>query len=534
MPFEATLTKNVFLTFTLILFGCNSISAQDSWVGKRVMPKEGAVYKNGTTEYKKYVPLPITVQQDKQGWLYFGDAWILKDKAVLLEEAPDYYNGWLRRKPDNEWALWCLGISSFQLGKFDQAVDAYTKGQKMSPTNAAYYPLLGSAWHQKGHNVSTGSDLCFKKGLMFLSLAESNSRQADAGLRAMYLTERAELWDHVGKPAATIADIRAAYTLQPTPPRARWLSDVLLKSGKPAAVKEAISTLTIAIERFGNNEGMYTPLLEKAYATIEKGTYPETMPYLLVLRRDVSVLETKGPFDDFDVACAEVRKLYQSLSDESKTRGDFWYIKAEHVSNDSAAADLINKQITAIDGFSNTMAAVASANLVSTMPSLSQSLEECKTNIETAIKANESFKSKNIGQVEDVDNDTKKLLDDLNKVLDEKAVIESNIARYQRQKQTAQLILKGISAGPALDEFAKRFGAAASNPTRQANMYNELVTMLANDTASKASIAQSNRTMVSATLTNANQKLAELEKAQDAIEQQANKLTASIKSRIGN
>ena len=257
------------------------------------------------------------------------------------------------------------------------------------------------------------------------------------------------------------------------------------------------------------------------------------MPYLLVLRRDVSVLETKGPFDDFDVACVEVRKLYQSMSDESKTRGDFWYIKAEHVSNDSAAAQLINKQMAAMNGFSNTMAAVASTDLVSTMPSLSQSVKEFRTNIETAIKANESFKSKNIGQVEDVDSNTKKHLDDLNKVLDEKAVIESNIARYQRQKQTAQLILKSISAGPALDEFAKRFTAAASDPTRQANMYNELVTMLANDTASKASIAQSNRTMVSATLTNANKKLGELAKAQDAVEQQANKLVASIKSKLG-
>ena len=264
MLLTSPLNKHVCFIITLTLFNLNSSFAQDSWVGKRVMPKEGATYKNGTTEYKKYVPLPITVQQDKQGWLYFGDAWILKDKAVLLEEAPAYYNQWLRRKPDNEWAFWCLGISSFQLRQYDQAVDALSKAQKMSPANTAYYPMLGSAWHQKGHNVSTGSDLCFKKGLMFLSLAESNSRQANAGLRAMYLTERAELWDHVGKPAATIADIRAAYSLQPTPPRARWLSDVLLKSGKPAAIKEAISTLTTAIERFGNNEGMYTPFAGKS------------------------------------------------------------------------------------------------------------------------------------------------------------------------------------------------------------------------------------------------------------------------------
>ncbi|MBN8599679.1 MAG: tetratricopeptide repeat protein [Planctomycetes bacterium] len=159
--------------------------ARDSWIGKRVFWKEGAVAKVGDEIFDvEKIDYPATVEDVHGDLLWLGRAWVQKKDVMDTEEALDHFSERIRLNPSNShyWSnrasVWrekgeienvikdCSeairlepklvapyvnrGNAYFDKGEMDLAIIDYTKAIQLDPNDAITYSCRGTAFISKG------------------------------------------------------------------------------------------------------------------------------------------------------------------------------------------------------------------------------------------------------------------------------------------------------------------------------------------------------------------------------------------------
>jgi tetratricopeptide (TPR) repeat protein len=131
---------------------------QESWVGKKVMPKTVPVKIGHTNEKGQQVFVGeireiVLVLKEEGGWLKVRsrgtEGWFDKDKAVLLDDAPAYFTDVIRAKPNDAWPWGMRGAAWLAKGEFDNAIKDLTEAIRLEPNGAVAFYNRGRAWRAK-------------------------------------------------------------------------------------------------------------------------------------------------------------------------------------------------------------------------------------------------------------------------------------------------------------------------------------------------------------------------------------------------
>ena len=126
-------------------------SAQDEWIGRRFVAKEGATFKVGSQEVPhERILTPFTVTQVNGDWLWTGRAWVHKRYVVPIENAAAYYTEYLRNNPTNSAVYSNRGNVWQEEGKLDKALEDYTEAIRLDPKLVTAYNSRGTLWEQTG------------------------------------------------------------------------------------------------------------------------------------------------------------------------------------------------------------------------------------------------------------------------------------------------------------------------------------------------------------------------------------------------
>jgi tetratricopeptide (TPR) repeat protein len=143
------------------LFFAAPVSAQDSPIGRKFMPKEGCQAMAGNKEFPAgLLMLPFTVREVKGDMWLVGRAQVNKNDVVPLEKAADYYTQCLRNDAASAWAYACRGIARHELGDYNNAVKDYGEAIRLDPAHAsACYNNRGNIWEWTGKFDQALADL---------------------------------------------------------------------------------------------------------------------------------------------------------------------------------------------------------------------------------------------------------------------------------------------------------------------------------------------------------------------------------------
>jgi tetratricopeptide (TPR) repeat protein len=144
----------------MVTFSVSQISAaEDLWVGKMVITKEPGIRINVTAEDGRVVDLGVLdrvvypVINEQGPWIqvrqYGVEGWFLKEKAVLLDEAPEYFNQRTKDNPGDDRAWNVRGAAWRRLGQRDRAIQDMTESIRLAPDNPAWHNNRGLAYHNK-------------------------------------------------------------------------------------------------------------------------------------------------------------------------------------------------------------------------------------------------------------------------------------------------------------------------------------------------------------------------------------------------
>ena len=90
----------------LCLFFVSMGSAQEEWVGRKFMDRQGgAVLRDGRPVNAHQVSYPLVVKEIKGDWLDVGPGQIRKTDAIPIDDAAAYYTEYLSRHPAIELGL---------------------------------------------------------------------------------------------------------------------------------------------------------------------------------------------------------------------------------------------------------------------------------------------------------------------------------------------------------------------------------------------------------------------------------------------
>lgn len=213
------------------------LAAQDSWIGKKVMPKIGAQYRLGANEYTGSVDLPITVRQEKTGWLWSGKTWIKKEHSVLMSNATGYYTQYLRKNPKSLMAYNNRGSAWRAQGELDNAVKDHTEAIRLNPKIASSYTFRGNAWSDKGDLDNAIKD--------YTQAIRIDPNNADA------YYNRGANWIDKGKPDYAIEDFTQVIRIDPKNAYAYYnRANNWIAKGEP---EKAIKDYSLAIRIDPNN-----------------------------------------------------------------------------------------------------------------------------------------------------------------------------------------------------------------------------------------------------------------------------------------
>jgi tetratricopeptide (TPR) repeat protein len=131
--------------------------SQETWIGVKVLPKEGAVVKDGDQiiyEQKSVamLNLPWVVQDVKGEWLRVGDhrkGFVRRSDVVTLEKAPAYYTAIINHNPSDMWAVNLRATAWHEKGELDLAIGDYDELLRLDPNNPMAYSNRGGVWADK-------------------------------------------------------------------------------------------------------------------------------------------------------------------------------------------------------------------------------------------------------------------------------------------------------------------------------------------------------------------------------------------------
>lgn len=116
----------------------------DPWLRRRFMPRADAKLMVGTKEISpETLTLPYLVTKVNGDWLWIGEAWVQKSDVVPLDDAVDYYTGYIATNPSSSWAHNLRGISRkntfFDKDARGSALADFTEAVRLNPNSAAAY-----------------------------------------------------------------------------------------------------------------------------------------------------------------------------------------------------------------------------------------------------------------------------------------------------------------------------------------------------------------------------------------------------------
>jgi tetratricopeptide (TPR) repeat protein len=177
--------------------------AQDSWVGRKCMPRAGTRFSKGTYVVPEVqIARPFTVVREVSAdVLDIGSAYVVKSKVVPLEDAAAYYTEYLRADPKSIWALTNRAIVWREGKQWDQALAELSEAIRLDPKHPWLRRDRGSIYLAKG-NASRGLE----------DISEA-IRLAPRG--AFLYTQRGDLLRVLGEYEAALDDFERGIKLQP-------------------------------------------------------------------------------------------------------------------------------------------------------------------------------------------------------------------------------------------------------------------------------------------------------------------------------
>lgn len=139
--------------FICALFCIFSLLYQQTWVGKKVMPRKEAVIEVAGKEITpdQFVGAPYTVIESKGGWLRLAHSDVARIRvkhALQLDRAPAYYAKLLRADRTDIWALGGRGTVWLELDEFHKAIDDFSESLRVDPTNTFALVGRGDAYYE--------------------------------------------------------------------------------------------------------------------------------------------------------------------------------------------------------------------------------------------------------------------------------------------------------------------------------------------------------------------------------------------------
>ncbi len=207
------------LTLACLLFSSFLVSSSwsrpdegPSWVGKRIMPKQGnfqmpRVDQDGQEIGIVQVPSIIVTVVKEDGdrinlRLNGVEWWSSKANAVLLENAVPYFTERIRLNEEDATAYAYRAVAHQTNGATDLALKDHTEAIRLRPTVAAYYCNRGNVWRVKKE---------FDKAVKDFDEAIRLSPQ-----NALYFNNRGIVRLAMKEYDAALADLNEAIRLNPT------------------------------------------------------------------------------------------------------------------------------------------------------------------------------------------------------------------------------------------------------------------------------------------------------------------------------
>jgi tetratricopeptide (TPR) repeat protein len=131
----------------------------DSWVGRRIMPKRAGTmigHTNGRFIVRQvYVAeltdLVYTVLREQGGWLLVRhrglEDWFSKEQAVLLKDAIPYFAQRIREDSQDAFALAHRGRAWKEEGELEKALRDLHEAIRLNPNNSAWHSNRGMVYH---------------------------------------------------------------------------------------------------------------------------------------------------------------------------------------------------------------------------------------------------------------------------------------------------------------------------------------------------------------------------------------------------
>lgn len=188
-------------------------SADNTWVGQRVMPKMNCELKEKGRVIKdsKLNRVPYIVVQTQDDWLLVGDrvpGWVKATDIVPLAEAVAYYSEVLKKTPTDTLALVRRAIAQQALGQFDPAIADYSAVIKAEPKNSLALNNRGSVYSRKKDHAKALAD--------FTAAIQLDPKYSQAYINRGSLHADQEKWD------LALADFDKALELDPHDARAHY------------------------------------------------------------------------------------------------------------------------------------------------------------------------------------------------------------------------------------------------------------------------------------------------------------------------
>jgi tetratricopeptide (TPR) repeat protein len=207
--YPTTCKRTVITLFAILFVAQAHLYAEDSWIGQKVLLKNGAKPRVGSREVPySQIDALSTVEMVNGKSLWLGLAWIEKDEVVRLEDAPAYFTEYLQLHPDDAaWAYSGRGTAWIGKKEYENAIKDYTEAIRLRPNDATIYNNRGWAFARAGDDEKAQSDY-------------TEAIRIDPKF-AMAYYNRSIVWEHKKDYDKAIADSNESTRLDPT--RARFV-----------------------------------------------------------------------------------------------------------------------------------------------------------------------------------------------------------------------------------------------------------------------------------------------------------------------
>lgn len=153
------------IAFTCLLLAASAVPAlaqdskpkppsiKDSWVGQKVFYSESAVARVDGERVDKYklLAFPARVEEEKDGQLWLGRAWLSKSDCMLLPDALNHYTEQIRLNPMASRHWYRRGICWTEFGDLTKAIKDFDEAIRLNPKEAASYNSRGAAKYHLGN-----------------------------------------------------------------------------------------------------------------------------------------------------------------------------------------------------------------------------------------------------------------------------------------------------------------------------------------------------------------------------------------------